>query len=238
MEKFDRKHTHKVSIIIPCREVDAHAKRCIQYCRLLPYRENYSREIIIIPDSICPGFPATKRNYGMQIATGDIFAFIDSDAYPAKDWLDRAMEHLQYHPAVCGPGVLPPDAPLHEKAADLVLQLMPYGYRVAPKKARICAEFPTFNLVVWRKAATPFENYLTGEDSLFCRKIKEGIYYSPDIIVYHSRRPLWRPFWKQVSIYGQHRGHFIRLALIGWISINFTYVLNFFRGLFMKEIDK
>lgn len=222
----------KFSIIIPCREIEDNAKRCIKYCKWLPV----DKEIIVVPDFMCAGFPSTKRNWAMQRAKGDYYAFIDSDAYPAFDWLTNALYHLKYHPAVCGPGVLPPDAPIHEKIADNVLRFMPYSYRVIPRKARVCAEFPTFNLIVHWDVATPFDDYLTGEDSLFCRRIKEGIYYTPDIVVFHSRRPLWRPFWKQVSTYGLHRGHFIRLALVGWLTINVTYVINFFRGFFRRKV--
>src|SRR5690348_10178397 len=37
-----------------------------------------------------PGtFAATKRNIGMRLAQGDIFAFLDDDCLPAPDWLER-----------------------------------------------------------------------------------------------------------------------------------------------------
>lgn len=231
LEDFFRQSLSKVSIIIPCKEIDYYANRCIKTCEAL-YPEC---ELIVIPDSVCPGYPSSKRNMAMSIARGNIFAFIDSDAYPAHYWLETALYYLDYHAAVCGPGTLPFDAPHHERIADVVYQMLPYSERVTQQTPRILPEYPTFNLVVKREFATNFENYLTGEDSLFCRKIKQGVYYHPDILVYHNRRGAFKALWKQVGTYGRHRGNFIKLALVAWVSTVFTYGINFVRGFFMRR---
>ena len=63
----------QVSIIVPCKTIDDYVRRCVASLEKLPQ----DHEIIVIPDSIVPGFPAAKRNWGMQKATGDVFAFID-----------------------------------------------------------------------------------------------------------------------------------------------------------------
>lgn len=220
-----------VSVIIPCREVDNYVKRCVKYCEAL----HEKTEILVIPDSVCPGYPAAKRNYAMKMAKGTVYAFIDSDAFPDSGWLRNALEHLKEHDAVCGPGVLPHDAPLMEDVADMVYGFLPYSERVHPAKPRLLSEYPTFNLVVKKKVATPFDNYLTGEDTLFCRRIKSGIYYHPSILVFHHRRPAFKPLWKQVGTYGRHRGNFIKLALFAWISSVFTYTINFFIGFFKRR---
>lgn len=225
------KSSPQVSIIIPCKTVDDYVRRCVSACVEL-YPE---QEIIVIPDSICPGYPSAKRNYAMEIASGDIFAFIDSDAYPSRQWLDVALKWLNVYPAVCGPGVLPPDAPDEERIADIVYQLLPYAYRVVPMIPRVVPEYPTFNLVVRREVATKFKNYLTGEDSLFCREIPGGVFYHPEILVYHSRRPIFKRLWKQVGTYGLHRGNFIKKAIFAWISTVWTYSLNFIIGFFIRR---
>lgn len=192
-------------------------------------------EILVIPDSVCPGYPAVKRNWAMQKAKGRFFAFLDSDAYPSEAWLEKALLWLELHPAVCGPGVLPPDAPQMERVADVVYQMLPYAERVVQMTQRILPEYPTFNLIVRREVAPKFENYLTGEDSLFCRKIKQGIFYHPEILVYHNRRPAFKKLWKQVGTYGRHRGNFLRVAILAWISSVFTYAINFVKGFFMRR---
>ena len=61
----------KVSIIIPCKDIDAQTSECIDTCRNLDY-DNF--EIIVLPDD--------KRNIGAKNSTGEYLAFIDSDAYP------------------------------------------------------------------------------------------------------------------------------------------------------------
>ena len=231
MENADREHQSLVSIIIPCREIDDYTRRCIRKCESL--LEN--KEIIVVTDRECPGYPALKRNWAMDRAKGDIYAFIDSDAFPSSGWLYNALHFLQSFDAVCGPGVIPNDAPIREVAADLVFRWLPYSYRVVRGKPGMVAEYPTFNLIVRKEAATPFDNYLTGEDSLFCRRIRGGIFYHPDILVYHHRRHLFKPLWKQVGTYGRHRGNFIKLALLAWISSVFTYSFNFIIGFFKRR---
>lgn len=223
-----------VSIIIPCKEMDSYTQRCLNFCEQVDYP---NKEIMVVPDYLCPGFPATKRNWAMQRAKGTIFAFIDSDAYPSKDWLKNATDYLKLPKiaAVCGPGVLPPDAPLLEQATDLVYRWLPYSYRVTPKKQRLVKEFPTFNLIVKKAYAPQFKNYLTGEDSLFCRELSGRILYDPSILVYHNRRPLFRPYWRQVGTYGFNRGQLIRLALLGWLSTWVVYPANFVRGLLKRR---
>lgn len=220
------------SIIIPCRKIDAYTNRCIDRCASLPEK----LEIIVITDKECAGYPAEKRNLAIKKATGEYFAFIDSDAYPAYNWLTRATIGLDFYCAVCGPGVLPPDASFLEKAADLVFQWLPYSYRVVPRKIRTVTEYPTFNLIVARNhCPDKFENYLTGEDSLFCRSIDGEILYDPLLKVYHSRRELFKPFWRQVGTWGRHRGCLIALALVGWITGVFTYSINFIKGFIRRK---
>lgn len=225
--------THKplISIIIPCKKVDDYIERCVEGCSALPQ----DKEILVIPDSICPGFPAGKRNYAMQRAKGEIYAFIDGDAYPDKDWLKNALYWLQCYPAVCGPGVLPPDAPESERIADQVHKWVFCAFRVTPKSPRIVSWHPTFNLVVKKEVAKTFDSYLTGEDDKFCEKIKQGIFYHPSILVYHNRRGIFKPLWKQFGTYARHKGTFKALALIAFITTIWTYALNFVKGFIWRK---
>ena len=224
----------KVAIIVPCKKVDAYVKRCIEYCATL--RGEAEKQIIIIDDETCYGLPAAKRNWAMERSDVDVFAFIDGDAFPSKDWLKNALYWLQCYPAVCGPGVLPPDAPFKEKVADQVHKWLFCPYRVTPQEPRIVPWHPTFNLIVRREVATKFDEYLTGEDDKFCLRIPGGIFYHPDILVYHNRRGIFRPLWKQFGTYGRHKGHFARLAFIAWITTIWTYGVNFVIGFFKRKI--
>lgn len=225
------------SVIIVCKTIDADARKCFERC----FDQTVEPEIFIVDDEVCSGLPATKRNWAMERASGEYLAFIDADAYPPRDWLKNALFLLlatENISAVCGAGILPPNSPPLEVATDWVLRHLPYSHRVVRKPSRMVAEFPTFNLIVRRKDAVPFENYLTGEDSLFCRSLKGGVFYHPDVFVYHRRRPLFRPFWKQTGTYGLHRGHLIRLALLGWLSVPFVYGVNFVKGFLKKRVSR
>lgn len=221
----------KVSIIVPTKVIDTYAKRCIKSCK----QHAPEAELLVITDDICPGFPAGKRNYAMNIAKGDVYAFVDSDAFISKDWLKNALYWLQCYPAVCGPGVLPPDAPRSEYIADQVHKWVFCPYRVSPKSQRIVKWHPTFNLIVKKEVAPLFDNYLTGEDDRFCERIKGGIFYHPDILVYHNRRGAFRALWKQFGTYARHKGTFKALALIAFITTLWTYAINFVKGFVCRK---
>ncbi|MEK7513397.1 MAG: glycosyltransferase, partial [Patescibacteria group bacterium] len=91
-----------ISVIIPCK---TKADLCPE---LLPALKN--APVIIVDDKNCPGSPAEKRDWAANRAKGDILAFIDSDAYPGKNWLKNAQKLLKPAriSAVCGPGLTPP----------------------------------------------------------------------------------------------------------------------------------
>ena len=220
----------KVSIIIPCRTV-GEAFVCSEKCHQVDYN---GLEVIVLPDNfayLCKDnhkviptgkvLPSHKRDIGIKEATGEIIAFIDADAYPTKSWLKNAVWHLRNDKTIagiCGPGTLPPDSTMKQKAADFVLKLLPFNYRVQPKKARYVEDYPTFNLILWKKdilKAGGFNcDYLTGEDTLLCKRITKDlgkrILYAPDVEVYHERREVFKPFFKQIGTYGRHRGYFFK----------------------------
>ncbi len=55
---------------------------------------------------VCPagrGATATARNISYQMATGDVLAFIDDDAFAEPDWLEKLLPHFE-DPAVGGVG--------------------------------------------------------------------------------------------------------------------------------------
>lgn len=108
-----------ISVIIPCK---TKADLCPELLLSLKSQTKKPQEILIITDKICPGDPASKRNYAAKKACGKYLAFIDSDAYPHPDWLKNSLKHLKpaHISAVCGPNLTPPQDNLYQKTSGLV----------------------------------------------------------------------------------------------------------------------
>jgi len=66
-----------------------------------------------------------KRNLGIRKAKGGILAFIDSDAYPARDWLSKALPLFtdESVAVVGGPNITKPSDSLLEKQVGSVCEL-------------------------------------------------------------------------------------------------------------------
>jgi cellulose synthase/poly-beta-1,6-N-acetylglucosamine synthase-like glycosyltransferase len=220
-----------ISIIIPCKEVDVYTKQCIDYCRKLDY-ENF--EILLLPDNASENIegvrviatgcvaPGRKRNIGVANADGEFCAFIDSDAYPSKDWLRNAMKYFNdtMVAGVGGPGLTPEADILIQKAGGYVLSSFMVGNLSSRYKTQHSFEsddIHSCNFIarksVVEEAGGWNEKYWPGEDTLMCLAIKrlgKKLIESFDVVVYHHRRSLFRPHLKQVSRFGEHRGFFAK----------------------------
>ncbi len=221
-----------VSIIIPCKSLDEYTKDCINRCRNLDYEKF---EIIVLPDEMSenvegikiiptnPVTPGVKRNIGIANSVGEICAFTDSDAYPREDWLKNAVEFLKDPDvaAVGGPGLTPDEDSLMQKASGLVLSSLMVGNlskRYKSKNVLESDDIHSCNFIARKSVLVEIggwnEKYWPGEDTLICRAIrkisKKKLIESPDVLVYHHRRPLFWKHLKQVSSYGLHRGFFAR----------------------------
>ncbi|MGB9760501.1 MAG: glycosyltransferase [Thermoproteota archaeon] len=241
-----------VSIIIPCKEVDNYTKECIDYCKKLDY-ENY--EIIVLPDEqnesiegvkIIPTgnvTPGKKRNIGIKNASGEILAFIDSDARPEKSWLRNAISYFKDPEvaAVGGPGITPPEDSLMQKASGYILSSFMVGGLSSRYKssgeARESDDVHSCNFIARKSIVEKIgwnEKYWPGEDTLMCLEIKKlgkKIIEAPDVVVYHHRKPLFVAHLRQISGFGLHRGFFVKKYPKN--SFKLTYFLPSFLVLFL-----
>ena len=220
-----------VSIIVPCRKIDSYTIGCIKGCLRLNY-DNF--ELVILPDSfkkkelkeikdkmlkvVATGKvkPAIKRNLAMRKSGAEIYAFIDSDAYPEKEWLKNAVNYLKDESIgmIGGPNLTPKNASFGEKVSGIILSKWfcsgnaAIRYKIAGKQETL--ELPSCNFIVKKEYAGKFEpGLLTAEDSRFCFGIwKTGkkIVYAPDVAVYHHRREIFRAHARQMWIYGRDIG--------------------------------
>lgn len=222
-----------VSIIIPARQENEYLNECIRACQGLDYP---LYEMIVLPDEEGLSYcgvrviptgrvpPSIKRDMGIQVAKGEILAFIDDDAYPPSDWLKKAVvlfEDPQVG-AVGGPAITPKEDNLLQQASGLVYSSLiisgSYAYRYTPKKRCEVDDYPSCNFLVRRSVIEEVGGFTTkfwpGEDTLLCLEItktlRKRIIYTPEVLVYHHRKPLFGPHLRQVKGYALHRGYFAK----------------------------
>ena len=225
----------KISIIIPVKAINDYIREAVPHHMELEY-DNY--EVIIIPDDptdetfpydnvkIIPSGkvgPAEKRDMALTHAEGEIFAFIDDDAWPRKDWLKNAMIELEPEDvgAVGGPAVTAPgDSIWHQGSGKVYESFMcsgNYTYRYLPGPRKEDDDIPSVNLIVKRGVFEQVNGYdstfYPGEDTKLCLDIVntgKKIIYSPEVLVYHHRRTLFKAHLKQITNYAKHRGYFVK----------------------------
>jgi cellulose synthase/poly-beta-1,6-N-acetylglucosamine synthase-like glycosyltransferase len=223
-----------VSIIIPCKEVDAYTRECIERCLELDY-QNF--RIILLPDKMSKNVwdlkkvriiptgsltPGSKRNIGVNNSNEEICAFIDSDAYPAIDWLSNAINYFQdtQVAAVGGPGITPKEDSVMQQASGYVLSSFMVGQismRYKSKKVIESDDIHSCNFIVRKEVLEDVgrwnEKFWPGEDSLVCLAIRQSgkkMIEASDVVVYHHRRPLFKEHLTQVSRFGLYRGFFVK----------------------------
>ena len=226
----------KFSIVIPLHRDGSAFRRCVQACL---DQEHPQFEVVVASDRPVAGLPpevilietgsssdtspAEKRDAAFAKSSGDVLAFVDDDAYPRRDWLARAAEHFadENVEAVGGPGVTPLESSWRERVGGAVYE-SPAGsaflrYRFVPLPARRVSDYPAYNLLVRRRALEAVGGWGTtfygGEDTVLCLKLAEAgwlVHYTPDVVVFHRRRPILRPHLRQVANVGRHRGYFMR----------------------------
>jgi glycosyltransferase involved in cell wall biosynthesis len=226
----------RFSIIVPAHRDGPALRACLTACLEQQY-ENF--EVIVASDRRFPDLPpavtvvetgahsdsspAVKRDAAFAVSSGDVLAYVDDDAYPRADWLSRAARHFADHDvqALGGPGVTPPDSSWRERVGGAVYE-SPAGsgelrYRFLPLAPRSVTDYPAYNLFVRRGALEAVGGWGTtfygGEDTVLCLKLAEAgwpVHYTPDVVVYHRRRPIVRPHLRQVANVGRHRGYFVR----------------------------
>lgn len=250
-----------VSIIIPCKEIDVYTKQCIECCKTLNYKDF---EILLLPDNASEKIegvklvstgcvsPGRKRNIGISNAEGEFCAFIDSDAYPRKDWLSNAIKYFDDPQvvAVGGPGLTPKEDCAMQRASGDILSSFMVG--TLSNRYKTAHNFESDDIhscnfitrkTVLKEAGGWNEKYWPGEDTLICcamRKLGKKLVEASDVIVYHHRRPLLVPHLKQVSRFGLHRGFFVKRFTEN--SFKLTYfmpsllVLSLFVGVFASFV--
>lgn len=225
------------SVIIPFQSRNAYLEETLVHLARLPRGQ---AEIILLPDAPLPSdmalppgtqviptgpvSPAIKRDQGAQAAKAEVLAFIDDDAYPAPDWLEKALPHFNDPSvaAVGGPQITPLSDGFSQQISGAMFLSPLNGKAVC--RYHPCGgpfyvdDWPSVNLLVRRAdflAAGGFDSaWWPGEDTKLCLEIVKtlgkSIVYEPQARVFHHRRAGLARHLKQVGNYGLHRGHFAK----------------------------
>ena len=240
----------RVSVVIACPGPSTYLDEALEGLsrQTLP-----PHEIIVLPDEEWPVGttltaaavrvvptgrvrPAEKRNLGIELATGDVVAFLDDDASPQPQWLAQACRHFSREKvgAVGGPAITPPrDPSLAQLGGQVYESPLVSGtarFRYVSERLRKVDDIPSCNLLVrasvLREVGGFNTRYWPGEDTILCLDIVRRGYemvYDPFAVVFHHRRPLFGPHLRQIGRYAHHRGFFCRV--FPQTSLRFSYMV-------------
>jgi len=211
------------SVIVPVKKMNDRIKKELKPA--LEKQMEKSWELIVVTDKECRGGPGEKRDWGARRARGKILAFIDDDAYPRKDWLEKGKRNFEDREvvAVGGPGLTPMSDDWREQVSGWVwaswLGAGSAGqYRNWLMKRRLVDDYPSFNLMVKRHDFEKIGGFKTkfwpGEDTKLCQdlvyKLGKKIVYDSGVVVYHHRRRIFSEHLQQVGRFGKQRGYFAK----------------------------
>ena len=218
-----------ISVVVCAYNAEATVRECLEHTRALDYPR---LEVLLIDDGstdataaiaedVCAGDPRMKviraphqglsgaRNTGWQKATGELIAYLDSDAFPTPEWpyyLALGLDGPEVG-GVGGPNLPPPGGSL---AAERVARAPggPVHVLISDDRAE---HIPGANMAFWRTVLHEvggFDEIYTaaGDDVDLCWKVLDRhweIAFHPAALVWHHRRDSTKAYLKQQRGYGR-----------------------------------
>jgi len=161
------------------------------------------------------------RNRGLEEASGNYIAFIDSDCIPEADWLQAGVGPLVNEEAdlVAGRVEFLPTDPSDRSLAELYDSVS----HLRTKQTVASGNAPTANLFCRREVVESIgsfqTNIISGGDTEWTSKATDAgfrLEYSPEAIVSHTARRFWSLLRKnhRIGIGGVQRGRIP--SVLGW----------------------
>ena len=207
----------KVNIIIPAIKLDDELLKCLKEINKINYSNFFVT--IVLDFQIKNKLPklkykinklvvgkinmSKKRNIAAKKFRSKYIAFIDSDAYPNKNWLKKGIKYLKGKKGdvVGGPGLPFPNENYPEKICYFSKRsYFVSGYlsfRKYKAKKRYCDWLESCNLIMENKFFLKYggmdNKRYTGEDKEFFERVRKKnpnlkVYFSPDLYIYHRDR--------------------------------------------------
>ena len=219
-----------VNVIIPAVKIDEEVLKCLVEINKIKY-QNFFVTVVLdhtqgkkLPrlkykiNKLISGKinMSKKRNIAAKKFKSKYIAFIDSDAYPNKNWLKLAIKYLKQKKGniVGGPGIPFPNQNYLEricyfsKRSYFVTGYL--NFRKYKASKRVCDWLESCNLIMEKNFFLKYGgmdvNRYTGEDKEFFERVKKKnsglkVYYSPDLFIYHRERG-YRGFLLQRLCFG------------------------------------
>ena len=179
--------------------------------------------------------PGAARNHGLQIATGELILFIDSDCEAHPDWLKNIFQEYKKDTfdAFGGPDSAKDDFTVMQKAIDFSMtSFLTTGGMRGHSEKMLSKFFPrTHNMGIKRSVFEEiggFGSLRHGQDIEYSNRIRKSgakIQFIKDAIVYHRRRTTLKQFTKQVFNWGVARVN------LGKIDSNMLELIHFLPSL-------
>ncbi|MCL4236022.1 MAG: glycosyltransferase family 2 protein, partial [Deltaproteobacteria bacterium] len=168
--------------------------------------------------------PSERRNRGMSVARGELFAFVDDDAMPADDWLAVAVELFASRPqlVIAGGVTLFPDWADFRELLTYKLSHAGFfgnGHENLAEDCggadRVLGYITSCNMIYAPHRAHLEDSFAVhvgygGEDTLLvyeiARRQPAGVFYSTRLRVFHSRGPFGAAFLKTRFRYRLNNG--------------------------------
>lgn len=240
------------TIIIPCVSIKD-VKECIKNIRkkykkikIIVSLNNFKKKIkkdrnlkIIVSKYSSIG---KKRNLGVDACKTKYLAFLDSDAYPEKNWIESSYKFLKRKNVgvIAGPHVDPLKQTFGQMIVGLakksfLITMLPKFQKENTEKTQYLNFMPSANWILSRKFFNSLnqmdENMLRNEDWDFIYKMRKKKYkllYSPNTLVYHDNNSVLH-FVKKRFIYG-----FYMWPILTKLNIqNYYFFLPLFFAIFL-----
>lgn len=234
-----------VSVIVPAYNSARTIGRCL--AALAMQETEHTFEVLVVDsggDATCdvaaaalPGVRTVKlseravapvaRNVGARAARGEILAFIDSDAYADREWIDNVVRAAATgHDLICGAiGNANPNSTVARAEQLLMFNEFLPDLPAGPSWFALSG-----NMVLPRQSFERFGPFVTvraAEDIVFSRKLMAAggrVFFQPALLVFHDNRTRLRPYLRNQFVVGKHTAlarRLVRFADTGryWIFV-------------------
>jgi len=199
-----------------------------EYTRIRDYRP---RVTLVAPSSTAPQseYPnldkvpveadtPERRSEAVRRAEGDIVAFLEAGATPARNWLESTIPFFANEEiaAVVTANMTRGHGSLRERAAAAVAESRLGGgshyFRFTPGNLRFVHQFPATTALVRRSDLLALDEAALHPHRLCAALDDRGrkVLYTPETVVVTRRPPLFRAHLEQIAASGRSRGDMIK----------------------------